>query len=220
MKKRIGMLVLLSTLLLTSCRDDSEYVQKDWHINTIELANEYFPKYFEFVENSLLENDIQFEKEYYEHDNKESNKRCTVVYNITDSIFFSATFSYNYNVNNYSYIELYFYNKSATKEEALNNIPQNYINVMIDVNDFCANNFLGTGEAYNSYYNEVVEKHNNKDFSYVSEDSTCFVAYVSNRISNSESLPYRDIQISAENDIYEIRFRLIDYLTDINIWNK
>ncbi len=57
MKKRTWMLSLLSSvLLLTSCTN--KWVQQDLHINTLELADEYFPKYFDEIENTLQKNDV------------------------------------------------------------------------------------------------------------------------------------------------------------------
>ncbi len=208
MKKEIGIL-LLTTLLLTSCKD---YTQKDWHINTIELADEYFPKYFEAIEESLSKNNIKYEKEYNEDDFKPKCKCYNASYYISEDIYFKFSFNYE---KKFNIIDCIFCYNLVTEEQALN-LPQSYINVMIDTVNFCSHNFLGTGEMYNTFYDEVKERHAKDEVNNKIEKKLIVSVYE----TYEDALPTRRLSLDFANEEYNLEIYLYDYLTDINIWNK
>ena len=152
MKKRILILLLLPLLLLfTAC--EKPYWPEDRHIDTIELADKYFPKYFQAVEESLEKNNIQYEKEYSEllgSDISEyaiGTKDYKIKYHISETIYFD----FMYGVGSFTnHINCVFYYKTPNEDD-LYNIPEKYINVMMDVVNFCSHNYLGTGKTYYSY---------------------------------------------------------------------
>ncbi len=210
MKKRIG-LILLTTMLLTSCR--KIYNQKNWHINSVELADEYFPKYFEAIEESLSKNNIEYEKKYSKKINKEYKwKYYLATYNISKNIYFYFIYEFDKKTSD---VDCYFHYKLTTEEQALN-LPQSYINVMIDTVNFCSHNFLGTGEMYNTFYDEVKEKYKKNEI------NGTYKKYSKILIGEKydSPLPSRGINLYFANEEYNLEIYLYDYLTDINIWNK
>lgn len=138
--------MLLSIVFMSSC-DSPNIFQMDWHINNLELADEYFPKYFEAIEDSLKRNNFKYEKEYSEKNHEQYAKIYNATYFITDTILFKTTFYFDCRFNNrYTYlsaIEFRLYYESQMADEVLN-LSQNYINVMEDVTHFCSYNFLET----------------------------------------------------------------------------
>ena len=214
MKKLIWMPILLSTLLLTSC--GSNIRQRDWHINTLELANEYFPKYFDMIEESLEKNNIRYEKkkgeEIIEWKDKFVDKYYYTNYYISETIYYTISFDYNIEAPNYSSLTCLFVYNSAIEEEIVNLSP-NYINVMRDINNLCAYNFFGTGEKYKTYYDEVKIKLQNKQFDNGSSSISVY----------EEKLDYdihREVSLICKNDQFDFLMSLKDYITDINIWDK
>lgn len=156
MKKRKYINWVVIMLIASSCTDAT---QKDWHIKTMELADEYFPKYFAHVEEKLLEKDISYEKEYREeYFSKNKVKLYELKYFVTEKIYFY--FSYWYD-NNLGSVDSAFVYRVETEEEMMN-LPQKYIDVMIDVVNFCSYNFYGTGEKYNTQYPELKEEYQSK----------------------------------------------------------
>lgn len=210
MKKK-SILLLITMILTTSCSKDLS--QKDWHITTFELADEYFPKYIEFVETSLSNNNIQYEKEYEEENcNNDRIKYYRLKYSISIMSYYSFIFSYR---GTHGIIDCSFYYKTTSENEVLN-IPQNYINVMTDVVDFCSNNFCGTGEQYNTYLSTIKSRYELGDFDAPLTRYQC--------VQEGETytnLPCRrGINLFFNEKEYNLGVYLIDYLTDVNIWDK
>lgn len=222
MKKKKLILISLLPLLLTSCSPDIQ--QRDWHINTLELADEYFPKYFDAIEHILQKNNVQYEKEYHEQvvgkNKRNKSKYYISKYIISEMDYFEAKFEFDYWINNGSFLNFNFV-KYAVFEEEMLRLPQNYINVMIDVTDFCTNNFLGTGEKFNTYFDKLKEKYLNgetdnlltirdKNYSYIATGEKLY----------RDLSPRRGVNLSYNDEEYDLRLYLCDYLTDINIWDK
>ncbi|MCH5171442.1 MAG: hypothetical protein J1F31_01220 [Erysipelotrichales bacterium] len=219
MKKAKYMLPLLLSLLLTSCSPDLR--QNDWHINTLELADEYFPKYFDAIESSLQINNIKYEKEYSESIER-NEKRYNITYCVSNKIYYEFLFRFKLLSwkSSESLINCTFYYNVDTEEEMFS-LPQGYINVMIDVNDFCTNNYLGTGEKFNTYFDKLKEKYLNgetdslltikdKNYSYIATGEMLY----------RDLYPRRGVNLSYNDEEYDLRLYLCDYLTDINIWDK
>ncbi len=213
MKKRTWMLSLLSSvLLLTSCT--SKWVQQDWHINTLELADEYFPKYFDEIEEILQKNDVMYKKEYTEKVDPYT-KFYMAKYYVTESLFYEVTLFYDCRSTAYSIILFGLIYTLATEEEAFN-ISQNYMNIIIDVTDFCCNNLLGTGEKINTLYDEAKEKYINGEHLNVKDEKYVFVE----ERMWEETPPDRWIEVRFKDNEYNVVIGLQDYLTDVNIWDK
>ncbi len=217
LKKRTWMLSLLSSvLLLTSCTN--KWVQQDWHINTLELADEYFPKYFDEIEEILQKNDVMYKKEYTEKVDPYT-KFYMAKYYVTESLFYEVTLFYDCSFNcrstadsNILFGLIY---TLATEEEAFN-IPQNYMNIIIDVTDFCCNNFLGTGEKINTLYDEAKAKYTNGEHLNVKDEKYVFVE----ERMWEETPPDRWIEVRFKDNEYNVMIGVDDYLTDVNIWDK
>ena len=218
MKKIKYMLPLLLSLLLTSCSPDIQ--QRDWHINTLELADEYFPKYFDAIEHILQKNNVQYEKEYHEQvigKNKwDKSKYYIAKYIISEMDYFEAKFEFDYWINNGSFFNFKFMKYAMTEEEMLS-LPQSYINVMIGVNDFCAYNLLGTGEEFNTYFDEIKEKYLDGE----TDDSIInYLSIFTGKTLYRDLPPARGINLHFNDEEYKLVFYLKDFLTDINIWDK
>lgn len=209
MKKRILLLLLLSNLM-TSCK---KYHQKDWHIKTYELADVYFPKYFEEIEKFLLINDITYEKDFSELlDNEINMKYYNACYTVSEKINFEFRFVFSLN---HCHFNCKFNKHSSNEYDAFHSL-QKYINVMIDTVNFCSHNFLGTGEMFNTWYDEVKKKYLNNEIDGI------FGKYL--KISAGENyrdlLPTRGIDFCFTDQEYNLEIYLVDYLTDVNIWDK
>ena len=219
MKKRILILLLLPLLLLFTACGKPE-CQEDGHIDTIELADKYFPKYFQAVEESLEKNNIQYEKEYSELLGSDISKyangtKCyKIKYHILETLGFNFTYWFDYPCND---IECVFYYKTPNEDD-LYNIPEKYINVMMDVVNFCSHNYLGTGKTYYSYYEKMKDKLSKGDTN--SQDDNYFDIYVQESESKDHVRPSKGIEIKYQEEIYLFRMYLYDYLTDINIWDN
>ncbi|MCH5180736.1 MAG: hypothetical protein J1F32_05955 [Erysipelotrichales bacterium] len=215
MKIRIWTLSLLSILLLTSCESESH---KKWHISAVEgfdLADEYFPNFFEAIEESLQKNSIQYEKEYDEKIYT-LDKDFNANYYISDTIYFNFKFRYRVGLGALSLFIGQFHYKSATVDEVFN-LSQCYLNVMIDITDFCAYHFLGTGDIYNSYLNEIKEKH--LEDKYVERIPGVSAIWVEEKPKQGVP-PYRELSLSIKDNLYDLSLYLTDNLTDINFWDK
>ncbi|MCH5180716.1 MAG: hypothetical protein J1F32_05855 [Erysipelotrichales bacterium] len=219
MKQKKLVLILLSLLLLTSC-NHPQLRQDDWHINTIELADEYFPKYFDAIEQILQKNSIQYEKEYFEQVNgqKKQNqcKHYIAKYNISDTTYFKAELEFDYWINNGSCISFSFINDAITEEEVFN-ISQTYIDVMIYVTNFCSYNFLGKGDGFNSLYEKLKVKYCEEKYSI--NNPPQYKIYATEK-TWEETPPFRGYGLDNNDGLYNMDIFLIDYLTDINIWDK
>lgn len=217
MKKLICMLSLLaSVLLMTSC--GVKTWQDDWHIDTLELADEYFPKYFEKIETILNEYDIQYENEYSEQVNEQFKcKYYITTYTISETVYMKVKLDYENNRHHaFSKImcDLYY---NVTTEEDMLNIPQKYIDVMKDITDFCGNNCVG--DEFNNKYSELKEDYFNGD-TYSSDLGNEYLLIVTFGSLYPDNLPSMGIDMDFKDDEYRLDFILWDYLTDTNIWDK
>ncbi len=220
MKKKIFAIpMLLSIIFMNSCGGPNIY-QKDWHINNLELADEYFPKYFEAIEDSLKRNNFQYEKEYTEEVNEPYTKFYNAIYFITDTIFFRTYFCFDYSFNNKitysSHFDFKLFYKSQMEKDVLN-LSQNYINVMEDVTHFCSYNFLETNGKYKEFYEEIKEEYECKGYS---QDNPPISSIYKQEMTWEETPPLRYVKLYYENEIYNLVIGLYDNLTDINIWDK
>ncbi len=220
MKKKIfAVTMLLSIIFMNSCGGHDIY-QKDWHINNLELADEYFPKYFDAIEDSLKRNYFQYKKEYYEELDEPYTKFYNAKYYITDTIFLKTRFYFDYSFNNkFTYsssfnFRLFF--ESQSEEDVLN-LSENYINVMEDVTHFCSNNFYDTNGKYKEFYDEIKEEYKKEGYS---QDNPPTHSFYKEELTWEEAPPWRYVQLYYENETYGLVMYISDILTDINIWDK
>lgn len=217
MKKAILLAIL--SILLTSCFGEYHITQDNWHINTLELADEYFPKYFDIIENSLHKNDIRYEKIYNERivdwKGEHMDKYYSAKYSISETIYFTFSVDYNFRSNKYSSVDCMFIYNSATKEEMIT-MPQSYVNIMMDVTNFIAYNLLWTGDEFKAHFNEVKDKLQNDEYSWGTSDH--FGIGVSEQ--KHDYLLYRSVSLTYYESKYSFQMVLNDYLTDMYIWDK
>ncbi|MCH5180843.1 MAG: hypothetical protein J1F32_06495 [Erysipelotrichales bacterium] len=218
MKKAKYMLPLLLSLLLTSCGNHPPLYQEDWHINTLELADEYFPKYFEKIETILNEYDIQYENEYSNQVDKQAKvKSYRTTYTISETVYMKVELNYLIN-SKYMFSDIkcdLYYN--VTTEEDMLNIPQKYIDVMKDITNFCGNNCVG--DEFNNKYSKLKEKYLNGD-THSSGWGNEYLLVATYGSLYPDTLPSMGINMDYKTDKYRLDFILWDYLTDTNIWNK
>ena len=214
--KKIRILSMLSLVLLTSCRIGRQIeinYPSEWRIDTLELADEYFPKYFEMVEKSLANNDIEYEKKYSEwYYPKKNYKYYMASYYITDNIYYKFKYSFREIKGT---IESEFNYKMATEEEIFS-IPQKYFNVMTEVTNFCTYNFLGTGDEFNILYNNAELRYSKGE---ITRETKGYHWIIS---GNSYDDFYMDktVQLYFKDSEYNLVVCLDDYLLDANVWNK
>ncbi len=214
MKKKIFIIpIILSITLLSSC---STPHQKDWHIATIDLADKYFPKYFDAIESSLKRNNFIYEKEYNENYYFELFKEYCYTYYISDLIFFSVKFQYE--ITDTYYSRIYFLlNYESTNADDILNISLNYINVMEDTIKFCSNYFKDSNQKYKIFYDNLVEKCKKKGIpknDFFTKEETEFTIL--------KPLILRSVYIgsSSSSKNYYVQMGLRDYLNDANIWDN
>lgn len=212
-RKYINWVVIM--LIASSCAD---ITQKDWHIDTIELADEYFPRYFEHVEERLLVHNISYKKEYKEeYFMKNKDKLYELKYFVTEKYFFNFSYWYDSNLGS---INCSFVYRVETEEEMMN-LPQKYIDVMIDVVNFCSYNFYGTGEKYNTQYLELKEEYQSKReeiLQYNGENGYKEITVADKPFE--DFIPFRGFILTLKETEYRLAICLTDYLTDINIWSE
>ena len=218
MKRKFVILLLIISTTLVSCSDLMLYVQKDWHINNLNLAEEYFPKYFNFIENDLHENNIQYEIFYRERDYYPENKHYDISFNITETKYFTGTFTYSYRRGYFSSFHFYFIYKNANINE-IYELPQKYLKIMADVNDFCSNNFLGFGYDYYNLYDDIIKKYQDNDYLHYSTELDNYLYLTSDRVDECLDT-YRAVELSISGEIGTFSIYLRDYFTDINIWDN
>ncbi len=140
---------LLSFTLMCSCSYYPPH-QKDWHITTFELADKYFPKYFDTIENFFIEYEITFEKECYEQV-IDSKKKYENIYYFSDLMSLDCIFNYRGDAHLGSYFILTFNYKSNNLNEILS-FSQNYINVFSDIINFCSYEFYESNIDSKTFY--------------------------------------------------------------------
>lgn len=207
MKKR-AFIILLFMLLLQGC-----FFEKKWHINSLELADEYYPKYFQAIENSLDTNGIQYSKKLTEWISHAGDEKCYLVsYYVSKDIYYAFKFEAT---SDFGTIECNFFYNNLTKNDLLN-ISDNYLNVLDDTITFCCDK-TNYGKNYKQLFEELKETYfsSNNDSTQTQKEFT-----VSQPLKNGDNYYRKKIELSMENDSGNLKFCLYDSLLDKNIYNE
>jgi hypothetical protein len=217
MKKNVMVAITLSVLLSsTALLSGCNRYQEDFHITTIELAEEYFPKYAEGVSKII---DRYIDEYTWEQNNDDS---------VFSGVFYQR---YVYTVSSDFHIDLVLafhselhaeqssfgislhYKETQEDYDKLKEICNTYGKMLREIGKFCGNDVPKSENTFsNLYYWAYI------DYQLATKTKVGFAEW--NRFINEHEGDYVQVYIEEDTQKYGISFGSAFYLSDKNVWEE